>query len=88
MKLGQFQEEEIRRLREEVAEDCSMDNWTQLGKVLLSRLISLNKRRGAEPAKMQLATYLGRSKWQDRQMEVVQNLSPIENKLLSRSVLV
>lgn len=52
----------------------------------LARLILFNKRRGEEPAKLKIASFLNRPSWKDGNDEIVQSFNPIERELMKKYV--
>ena len=64
---------------------CLADDWLQLAKLTMSRLILFNKRRRAEVKDLKVEEYLQRPKWHDDVTgEMKLALSPVDNMLAKR----
>ena len=89
MKLTGVITEAVATLAEEVRNAPDGSNWRKLGSALLARLISFNKRRGGEMARMKTETYvvvLNNPTQYELQEEIYNSLSEVE-KQLSKSLL-
>lgn len=72
------------RTTKEVDRKTTTENWMQLARVTLSRLITFNKRRGNAAAQMLVDKYVHRPNWQNANRELVDSLKPIEKALMKR----
>ena len=89
MKLKKFTEEKMHNLVKQLKAAPSYNIWRQLSEVVLTRLVVFNKRRANEAAKLLLSQYNNRPNWkQESNRELVENLQPLERKLMDRMDLV
>ena len=59
--------------------------WTLLARLLVARVVMLNKRRGGEASQLLLQEYKGRPVWrQSASSEILASLSPLERQLSER----
>jgi len=85
LKLKTYIDEKLESLANQLKCEPKYETWRRLSEVVLTRLLVFNKRRASEPAKLELSQYMNRPNWQAASnIEVVQNLQPVEQKLMSR----
>lgn len=82
VKLGKYCVEQIHSLSSEVQKECDHQNYKQLQKLVLARLISFNARRGGEPGKLKVAQWQSIYQRKGIQKEEI-NALPEEEKLLA-----
>ena len=70
-----------------LSESPSQEAFQNLAAVLLCRLVSFNKRRPEEPAKLMVDKYQCRSNWQDSNAEILASLGQFEKQLMTRYVI-
>ena len=88
-KLKKFTEEKMHNLVKQLKTAPYYGTWRQLSEVVLTRLVVFNKRRANEPAKLLLSQYNNRPDWkQESNRELVENLQPLERKLMDRMDLI
>jgi predicted metalloprotease len=85
VKLKKWLDDCMPKVRLQLETNCNLDSWIELCKLTLARVLLLNKRRGAEAAKILLRSYLERPDWRNAANdEVLRSLLPIERKLFER----
>lgn len=85
-KLKLFLTTAIEKTVEELKAEPSLASFERLATLTLSRLITFNKRRPEEPAKLQIQKYEAHTCWQDGSAEIAATLSQFERGLLGRYV--
>ena len=60
--------------------------WDRVAMVTLAGLILFNKRRGEEPAKLQVKAFLCRPSWEDGNEEILKTFTKFELALMKRYV--
>ncbi|XP_028418000.1 uncharacterized protein LOC114542728 [Dendronephthya gigantea] len=84
-KLRKFLDEEIASETSQLEELPIAKNWTSLAKLLLARIVMLNKRRGGEASKLLLKSYDEIPEWTKcATSEILSSLSPLEKRLSER----
>ena len=69
----------------EVRKEHSKTNWLWLCKLILSRAIVFNKRRGGEASRMLVSDYENMGNWKERNTEKFrESLSPLELQMCER----
>ena len=87
VKLKNYLEQTIVALTETLRQNASHSTWRQLSDVVLSRVITFNKRRGGEAAKLLLNAYSDRPQWdKSANSELIHSLQPLEKQLIKRLV--
>jgi hypothetical protein len=87
-KLKMYQDQQLAVLTKQLAiEKSNYSLWKTLMEVTYSRLVIFNKRRCGETAKLTVAAFQNRPRWEDcASDQLTASLKPVERKLLSRSV--
>ena len=84
-KLRRYMDAQIKEKSNELEETPTTTSWTSLAKLLLARLVMLNKRRGGEAAKIEISSYQCRPDWTKSCNQVIRNsLSNFEQELSRR----
>lgn len=87
LKVRNFMLQEMKTPSDTVVSYTTYRTWRRLARVLMSRLILFNKRRGGEVSKLLLSTYVDRPDWKGAttvNAEIMAALQPLEVKLLDR----
>jgi len=82
VRLAKYQDEEIGRLSATLGMYPTVEDWKELAYVILSKVISFNKRRGDEAAKLMVESYKNRSDWRQCNTEIADSLPAVEKHLL------
>lgn len=83
--LKNYQELVIPELTKQFERHPTYSTWRTLMENVYTRLVIFNKRRCGETAKLMLAAFAQRPKWEQvANDEIVQTLQPLERKLLQR----
>ena len=89
VKLKQYQTQQIAELTSQLQRSPCHSTWRQLSDIVLSRLITFNKRRGGEAARLLLKTYTDRPQWDaSANGELMNSLKPLEKELIKRLVVI
>lgn len=85
-KLRRYIDEKVTKTSSDLKKDPkSSERWAFLAKLLLARLVMLNKRRGGEASKLTLKSYNSRPDWtQACNAEIMASLSMFEQELCKR----
>ncbi|CAB4030251.1 Hypothetical predicted protein [Paramuricea clavata] len=84
-KLRKFVEQGITENSRQLKLSPTSKNWTALARLLLARVVMLNKRRSGEASKLLLNSYQGIPEWTKRATsEILSNLTPLEQRLSQR----
>jgi hypothetical protein len=84
-KLRKFVEEGITEHSRQLKLSPTSKNCTALARLLLARVVMLNKRRSGEAAKLLLNSYQGIPEWRkSATSEILSSLSPLEQRLSQR----
>ena len=84
-KLRKFLDDEIANKTSQLEKLPTAKNWTSLAKLLLARIVMLNKRRGGEASKLLLKSYEEIPEWtKNATSEILSSLSPLEQRLSER----
>lgn len=86
LKLKLYQEKSIAQTTVELLAKPTIELFDKLATLTLSRLVTFNKRRPAEPSKLKIDTYQTRTNWQQGNAEICATLSQFERGLLKRYV--
>ena len=79
LKVKDYLEKEIKDLTDKLKENSDLDTWRKLSEVCVTRLITFNKRRSAEPATLLIERFIERKKFATSSNDqIMQTLSPIE----------
>lgn len=85
VKFQNFIKEKVITLTAQAMKEKSGQNYCDLAKATLARIITFNKRRSGEVAKFSISDYMGRQGGSSHQnQDIYQMLSPAEQKLASR----
>lgn len=85
VKVRDFLVKEMPRVTEEVLRNPQVGTWRNLAELTVARILLLNKRRGNEGSKIQIAQFTDRPKWSEVSMdEMKRSLQPIELELCKR----
>jgi hypothetical protein len=83
--LKNFVEQKIEEESKNLKASPTLKSWTSLAKLLLVRIVMLNKRRAGEASKLLLTSYNSRPDWtQSASKEILDSLSPWERQLSAR----
>jgi hypothetical protein len=84
-KLRKFVEEGITENSRQLKLSATSKNWTALARLLLTRVVMLNKRRSGEASKLLLNSYQGIPEWtKSATSEILSSLTPLEQRLSQR----
>lgn len=84
-KLRKFVEEGITENSRQLKLSPTSKNWTALARLLLARVVMLNKRRSGEASKLLLNSYQGIPEWtKSATSEILSSLTPLEQRLSQR----
>ena len=76
---------EIQKNSNILAEETNFTAWRSLAEATLARIVLLNKRRGAEAAKLLITAYQNRPNWTaTANHEVLCSLTDLEKKMFQR----
>ena len=85
LKVKNYLEKEIKDLTDKLKENSDLDTWRKLSEVCVTRLITFNKRRSAEPTTLLIERFIERKKFATSSNDqIMQTLSPIERTLMQR----
>ena len=85
LKVKEYLEKEIKELTDKLKENSNLVTWRRLSEVCVTRLITFNKRRSAEPTTLLIERFMGREKFATSSNDqIMQTLSPIERTLMQR----
>ena len=62
----------------------NVEQWSNLAKSTLSRIILFNKRRSGETATLELNQFINRPDWSSCSSDMKKSLSPLERRLCER----
>ena len=65
-------------------ESVNLENWSNLAKATLSRIILFNKRRSGETATLEINQFTNRPDWSCCSSDMKKSLSPLERRLCER----
>jgi hypothetical protein len=84
-KLRKFVEEGITENSRQLKLSPTSKNWTALARLLLARVVMLNKRRSGEASKLLLNSSQGIPEWtKSATSEILSSLTPLEQRLSQR----
>ena len=87
IKLKQYLERKLVDLTSKLRTSPCHSTWRQLADVVLSRVLTFNKRRGGEASRLLLDAYTSRPRWDlSANTELLNSLQPLEKQLMKRSV--
>ena len=85
IKLREYLLAEIPKATQQLLQRPEVVTWRQLSEMTVARILTLNKRRGNEGAKVELSQFLNRPKWNEVNMEeITRSLKPLELELCKR----
>lgn len=85
LKLREHCLAEIQIKGKKLIESPNLETWRQLAELTVTRIITLNKRRGNEGAKVEIVQFTDRPKWNEISMEeMTRSLKPLELQLCKR----
>jgi len=85
LKLKNYEQKLLEQLTEELEQNQNYDTYRRLLEVVLTRMITFNKRRGGEAARLMLSAYTDRPDWhKTANSEILKSLQPLERKIFER----
>jgi len=89
VKLNEYEQEQIAELTTELQSSACHSTWHQLSDIVLSQLITFNKRWDGEAARLLLKTYTDRPWWDaSANSKLMNSLKPLEKELIKWSVVI
>ncbi|XP_028417721.1 uncharacterized protein LOC114542174 isoform X2 [Dendronephthya gigantea] len=83
--LRQFVDKEITETSSQLKESPTPNNWNALARLLLARVVMLNKRRGGEASRLLMRSFNSIPEWtKNATSEILASLSPLEQRLSKR----